>query len=87
MFTYGMWKFLGQELNSSHSSDPSHCSDSAGSLTHCTTREIPRSCPTFHSAPVLSLFTCKNRAQSQATITSLLNHCYKPPKRPPCLHF
>ena len=35
----GMYKFLGQGLNPFHSSNPSRCSDSARSLTHCTTRE------------------------------------------------
>ena len=34
---HNMWKFLGQGLNLSHSSDPSHCSDHAGSLIHCST--------------------------------------------------
>ena len=33
-------KFLGQGLNLRHSSDPSHCRDSARSLTHCPTREL-----------------------------------------------
>ena len=37
---HGMWKFLGQGLNLSHSSDPSCCSDSARSLTCCTKWEI-----------------------------------------------
>ena len=36
--THGMWKFLGQEWNWQHSSNPSHCRDSAGSLTCCTIR-------------------------------------------------
>ena len=35
-----MRKFLGQVLNSCHSSDPSCCSDNVRSLTHCTTREL-----------------------------------------------
>ena len=35
-----MWKFLGRESNPRHSSDRAHCSDNAGSLTHCTTREL-----------------------------------------------
>ena len=30
---YGMWKFLGQGSNPCHSSDPSHHSNSAGTLT------------------------------------------------------
>ena len=34
-----MWKFLAQGWNPHHSSNPSSCSDSAGSLTHCTTRD------------------------------------------------
>ena len=33
-------KFLGQGLNPRHSSDPSHFSDNASSLTCCTTREL-----------------------------------------------
>ena len=37
----GVQKFPGQELNLHHSSDPSCCSDNAGSLTHSTTRELP----------------------------------------------
>ena len=35
-----MRKFLGQGLNPCHSSNPSHSSDNARSLTHCTTREL-----------------------------------------------
>ena len=35
-----MWKFPGQGLNLSHSSDPSHFSDNAGSLTHYVTVEV-----------------------------------------------
>ena len=31
--THGMWKFLGQGLKLSHSSNPSHSSDNAESLT------------------------------------------------------
>ena len=38
--TCGMWKFRGQGSNPCHSSDQSHCSDSARSLTCCTTREL-----------------------------------------------
>ena len=38
--TPGMWKFPDQELNSHHSSDPSHCSDNAGSLIHWATTEL-----------------------------------------------
>ena len=33
-------KFLGQRSNLCHSSDPSHCSDNAESLTCCVTREF-----------------------------------------------
>ena len=32
---YGMWKFQGQGMNPHHSSNPSHCSDKASSLTLC----------------------------------------------------
>ena len=39
--TYGIWKFLGQGLNPSHSCDLCcHC-DNAASLTHCTTVGAP----------------------------------------------
>ena len=38
--THGMQNFPGQGLNPSHSSDPGHCSDNTGSLTHCATREL-----------------------------------------------
>ena len=31
--TLGMWKFPGQGSHLCHSSNPSHCSDNAGSLT------------------------------------------------------
>ena len=33
-------KVLGRELNPYHSSNLSHCSDNARSLTRCTTREL-----------------------------------------------
>ena len=36
----GMWKFLGQGLNLNHNRDRSCCSDNAGSLTLCTTRDL-----------------------------------------------
>ena len=39
-----MWKFLSQELNLCHSSDPSHCSGNARSLTQGATRELPNFC-------------------------------------------
>ena len=35
-----MWKFLGQGLNSSHSSDPSHYNGNARSLTQWATRKL-----------------------------------------------
>ena len=38
--THSMWKFLGHRLNPCHSSNPSHCSNNARSLTHCATREL-----------------------------------------------
>lgn len=37
---HGMYKFLGQRLNPHYRSNPSHCSDSAGSLTHWVTRQL-----------------------------------------------
>ena len=40
---HSMWKFPGQGSNLCHSSNPSHCRDSARSLTHCTTREFQQS--------------------------------------------
>ena len=39
---FGHAKFLGQGSNPSHRSDLSCCSDNTGSLTHCTTRELPQ---------------------------------------------
>ena len=39
-YTCHIWKFPDQGSNPPHSSDTSHCSDSAGSLIHCTTREL-----------------------------------------------
>ena len=41
---HGIRKFLSQGLNLCHSSNPSHCIDNAGSLTCCTTRELPVFC-------------------------------------------
>ena len=38
---HSTWKFLGQGSNPCHSSDSSHRSDNAGSLTPCTTKELP----------------------------------------------
>ena len=38
--TCGMWKIPGQGSNPGHSSDLSHCTDNAGSLTHCATKEL-----------------------------------------------
>ena len=37
----GMQKFLGQGLNLCHNSNPGHCSDYAGYLIQCATRELP----------------------------------------------
>ena len=39
--THSMQKFRGQESNPAHSSDLSHSSDSARSLTHWATGELP----------------------------------------------
>ena len=36
-----IWNFQGQGLNPRHGSDPSCCSDPAGSLSQCTARELP----------------------------------------------
>ena len=33
-FAGSMWKFPGQRLKPCHSSDPTYCSDNAGSLNH-----------------------------------------------------
>ena len=38
---HGMYNFQGQRLNWCHGSDPSHCSDNAGSLTHWATKGTP----------------------------------------------
>ena len=40
LHTHGMWKFPGQGSNSSHSSNPSRCSDNLGPFTCCTSREL-----------------------------------------------
>ena len=42
--THSIRKLLGQESNSYHSRNLSHCSDNKGSLTHCATREFPYHC-------------------------------------------
>ena len=39
-YTLGMWKLPGQGSNLCHSSNPSYCSDSTGSLTHCSAGEL-----------------------------------------------
>ena len=39
-YACGMWKFPGQGSNLCHSSSLGCSSDHAGSLTHCTTREL-----------------------------------------------
>ena len=41
--TCNIWKFPGQGLNLHHSSNPSCCSDSIRSLTHCPTRQLHES--------------------------------------------
>ena len=38
----GMWKFPGQGSNPCHSSNPSHCSENARSLTCCTHKRTPQ---------------------------------------------
>ena len=38
---HSMWNFPGNGWNPCHNSEPSNCNDSTGSLTHCTTRELP----------------------------------------------
>ena len=38
--TYSICKFLGQELNLSHSYDLCHSCDNTGSLTHCSRPEM-----------------------------------------------
>ena len=45
-----MWKFLSQGLYLCHSSHPTCCSDNAGAITHCTTREF-LSFPAFLGLP------------------------------------
>lgn len=58
--THGMRK-IGQGLNWRYSSDPSHCSDTAGSLTCCSTRN--------HHNPV---FLFGHPTQSRAREISIL---------------
>ena len=38
--THGIWKFPGWGSSLHHSSNPSRCSDSTKSLTHCATRKL-----------------------------------------------
>lgn len=38
--THGMWNFLGEGSNLNQSSEPSHWSDDAESLTYSATREL-----------------------------------------------
>ena len=45
--TRGMWKVLAQGSNLSINSNPSCCSDSVGSLTHCGTWELCHFYPIF----------------------------------------
>lgn len=42
---HGTWKFLGQELNLSHSSNRSRCSDNAGSLICCAIKNSKQPFP------------------------------------------
>ena len=46
--TCGIQKFPVQGSNPHHSSNQSHCSENAGSLTHCTTRELLSVCCLSH---------------------------------------
>ena len=50
---HSMWKFLGQRLNPSHSSDPRCWSDKARSLTRWATRKLQGL--TFHIWPFFDL--------------------------------
>ena len=62
-----MGKFLGQGLNPCHSSHLSHSSDNPGSLTCCTSQEIPLapvfSPPTFLSAHLLLNFQARTGSE------------------------
>ena len=58
VFCHGIWKFPVQGLNPRHSSNPSCCSDKAGSLSGSTSflkgqtaNEIPQPMPRYCSAP------------------------------------
>ena len=46
--THSICKLPGQDSNPYHSSDPSHCSKNARSLTHCPTREFLASISLVH---------------------------------------
>ena len=55
---HGTRRFPGQGSNPNHSSDLSHSSDNAGSLTHRATRELPNFAQTGSSAPNVLLTPC-----------------------------
>ena len=59
---HGIWKIPGQGSKLHHSSNPSCCSDNAGSLTHWATRELPL--PVFMLASNICTYqgfeTCSN---------------------------
>jgi len=59
-----MWKFSGQGLNPHHSSDPSHQSGNARSLTCCATKELLYG---------LLLIYCPSRVSSRQTIGAFDN--------------
>ena len=55
--THGMWTFPGQGSNPCHNSNPSCCSDNAGSLTCCVT-ELPRTAYFWQSWLQRTFFHC-----------------------------
>ena len=57
-----MWTFLGQGWKLCHSSGPSCCSDSASSLSYCSTREFPKSSFCYRCISLVIKGTWEQRA-------------------------
>ena len=75
----GMWKFLGQGSNSSHSSNLSCCSDGAGSLTSYTTRELLCDCFLFQLVPSVFFFFFPHFSILVHTLFLLFQQNWLPP--------
>ena len=74
------WKFLGQVSNLHHRSHLSHCRDNAGSLTHCTTRELQKSTFWQHWKMWASqefVFPWNLKCSKAESSSVLLSHCFR----------